>query len=63
MATQSDSTFREGHSTSRPLFFDENNYPYWRTRMRISLQALDYEIWEVVCDGPFMPTTKNGEGE
>ena len=22
--------------------------------MRIYLQALDYEIWEVVCDGPFM---------
>ncbi|KAH9753733.1 hypothetical protein KPL71_015184 [Citrus sinensis] len=27
--------------------------------MRIYLQALDYEIWEVVCDGPFMPLTKN----
>ena len=27
--------------------------------MRIYLQALDYEIWEVVCDGPFMPLTKD----
>ena len=27
--------------------------------MRIYLQALDYEICEVVCDGPFMPLTKN----
>ena len=31
--------------------------------MRIYLQALDYEIWEIVCDGPFMPLTKNEVGE
>ncbi|KAH9696893.1 hypothetical protein KPL71_023375 [Citrus sinensis] len=31
--------------------------------MRIYLQALDYEIWEVVSDGPFMPLTKNEFGE
>ena len=31
--------------------------------MRIYLQALDYEVWEVVCDGPFMPLTKNEFGE
>ena len=31
--------------------------------MRIYLQVLDYEIWEVVCDGPFMPMTKIEVGE
>ncbi|KAH9716801.1 hypothetical protein KPL71_021583 [Citrus sinensis] len=31
--------------------------------MRIYLEALDYEIWEVVCDGPFLPLTKNEFGE
>ena len=31
--------------------------------MRIYLQASDYEIWEVVCNGPFMPLTKNEEGD
>ena len=31
--------------------------------MRIHLQVLDYEIWEVVCDGPFMPMTKNEVGK
>ena len=44
----------EGQSTTRPPFFDGNDYPYCKTRMRNYLQALDYEIWEVVCDGPFM---------
>ncbi|KAH9801446.1 hypothetical protein KPL71_001040 [Citrus sinensis] len=63
MATQNDSTFREGQSTTRPPYFDGNDYPYWKTRMRIYLQALDYEIWEIVNDGPFMPSTKNEVGE
>ncbi|KAH9734285.1 hypothetical protein KPL71_017316 [Citrus sinensis] len=59
MTTQNDSTFREGQSTTRPPYFDGNDYPYWKTRMRIYLQALDYEIWEIVNDGPFMLLTKN----
>ncbi|KAH9769176.1 hypothetical protein KPL71_011898 [Citrus sinensis] len=63
MATHNDSIFREGQSIIRPPFFDGNDYPYWKTRMRIYLQALDYEIWEIVCDGPFMPLTKNEVGE
>ena len=63
MATQNDSTFRECQSTTRLPFFDANDYHYWKTRMRIYLQALDSEIWEIVCDGPFMPITKNEVGE
>ncbi|KAH9649048.1 Integrase catalytic domain-containing protein [Citrus sinensis] len=63
MATLNDSTFREGQSTTRPPFFDGNDYAYWKTRMRIYLQALDYEIWEVVCDGPFMPMFKDVVGD
>ncbi|KAH9744418.1 Integrase catalytic domain-containing protein [Citrus sinensis] len=63
MATLNDSTFREGQSTTRSSFFDDNDYTYWKTRMRIYLQALDYEIWEVVCDGPFMPMFKDEVGD
>ena len=63
MTTQNDSTFKEGQSTIRLPYFNGNDYPYWNTRMRIYLQALDYEIWKIVNDGPFMPTTKNKERE
>ena len=45
----------EGQSITRPPFFDGNDYPYWKTRMRIYLQALDYEIWEVICDDLLIP--------
>ncbi|KAH9801517.1 Integrase catalytic domain-containing protein [Citrus sinensis] len=63
MATQNDSIFREGQSTTRPPYFDGNDYPYWKTIMRIYLQALDYESWEIVNEGHFMPLTKNEAGE
>ncbi|KAH9658467.1 CCHC-type domain-containing protein [Citrus sinensis] len=63
MVTQNNSTFREGQSTTRPPYFDGNDYLYWKTRMRIYLQALDYKIWEIVNYGPFMPLTKSEVGE
>ncbi|KAH9705964.1 hypothetical protein KPL70_012065 [Citrus sinensis] len=63
MATQNDSTFKEGQSTTRPPYFDGNDYSYWKTRMRIYLQVLDYEIWEIANDGSFMPLTKHEVGE
>ena len=44
MATQNDSTFREGQSTTKPPFFDRNDYSYWKNMMRIYFQALNYEI-------------------
>ena len=31
--------------------------------MRIYLQVLDYETWEVICDDPFMSVTKNEVGD
>ncbi|KAH1082716.1 hypothetical protein J1N35_022477, partial [Gossypium stocksii] len=33
----------EGHSTMRPPLFNGTNYSYWRTRMKLFVQANDYE--------------------
>ena len=44
MTTQNDSTFSEGRSTIRLPFFDGNDYSYWKNKIRIYLQTLDYEI-------------------
>ena len=63
MTTQNDSIFKESQCTRRPPFFDRNDYSYWKIRMKIYLQTLNYEIWEAICDGPFMPMTKNEEGK
>ena len=56
MATQSGSCFAEGHSTNRPPLFNGTNYSYWKARMRIFIQASDYELWGVIINGPSTPT-------
>jgi regulator of replication initiation timing len=35
----------EGQSTTRPPYFDGNNYSYWKLRMRMWLQATDFALW------------------
>ncbi|GAV58565.1 LOW QUALITY PROTEIN: zf-CCHC domain-containing protein/DUF4219 domain-containing protein/UBN2 domain-containing protein, partial [Cephalotus follicularis] len=42
-------------------FFDGNNYSFWKTRMTIFLQSLDYQLWHIIVNGPRMPT-KTVEG-
>ncbi|GAV74085.1 LOW QUALITY PROTEIN: zf-CCHC domain-containing protein/DUF4219 domain-containing protein/UBN2 domain-containing protein, partial [Cephalotus follicularis] len=37
-------------------FFDGNNYSFWKTRMTIFLQSLDYQLWHIVVNGPRLPT-------
>ncbi|GAV85099.1 zf-CCHC domain-containing protein/DUF4219 domain-containing protein/UBN2 domain-containing protein, partial [Cephalotus follicularis] len=37
-------------------FFDGNNYSFWKTRMTIFLQSLDYQLWPIIVNGPRMPT-------
>jgi len=42
------SQFKEGHSTQRPPLFDGSNYNYWKCRMKIYLQSLNYKLWNIV---------------
>ena len=45
----------EGHSTNRPPLFDESNYQFWSNRMSIFMRTYDYEMWDVVLNGPYVP--------
>ncbi|KAA3467311.1 hypothetical protein EPI10_002334 [Gossypium australe] len=49
------SILREGHSTMRPLLFNGTNYSYWRTRMKLFIQANDYEVWRIIINGLSIP--------
>ncbi|XP_017972543.1 PREDICTED: uncharacterized protein LOC108661158 [Theobroma cacao] len=49
----------KGQSIKRPSLFDGSNYPYWSTRMSIYIRAIDYEMWDVITNGPFIPLTLN----
>ncbi|MQL75860.1 hypothetical protein Taro_008245 [Colocasia esculenta] len=43
----------EGHSVTRPPFFDGTNYPYWKNRMQVFLRAQNYKLWKIVHKGEY----------
>ncbi|KAM6578285.1 hypothetical protein CsatB_030122 [Cannabis sativa] len=45
----------EGLTTSRAPFFDGVDFPYWKIRMETYLQSIDYDLWHIVCYGPYIP--------
>ena len=55
METQFGPSMNEGQSTNRPPF-NGANYTYWEARMKIVIQALDYNMWSIIVNGPHIPT-------
>ena len=45
----------EGQSITRPPFFNGNDYGYWKIRMTIYLQQMDFDIWNIIKDGYKIP--------
>ena len=46
----------EGQSSSRPPLFSGTNYGYWKARMKIFIQSIDFQLWKVIMKGPYIPT-------
>ena len=46
----------EGLTINRALFFDNSDYIYPKTRMRVFLQSKNLDIWNVIEEGPFVLT-------
>lgn len=61
MESTSFSSFVEGQSTVRPPLFDGLNYIYWRYRMSIYLQSIDFEIWEIASSPYELPIGSSNE--
>ncbi|XP_060967078.1 uncharacterized protein LOC133035302 [Cannabis sativa] len=53
--------FREGGSTSRPPMLEGDNYPYWKTKMRAFLRAVDEKVWMSIEEGWSKPTLMENE--
>ncbi|XP_075074554.1 uncharacterized protein LOC142162137 [Nicotiana tabacum] len=51
----------KGQSTYRPPRFNGQYYGWWKTRMHDFIMAKDSEIWDVISDGPFIPTKNLGD--
>ena len=55
-------TLTEGQSNNRPPFFNGKNYSYWKERIRIFIQSIDYNLWKIVVSGPKIPTKTSADG-
>ncbi|XP_070018029.1 uncharacterized protein [Nicotiana sylvestris] len=53
--------FEEGQSMYRPPKFNGQYYRWWKTRMHDFIMAKDFELWDVICDGPYIPKKVVGD--
>ncbi|XP_070025717.1 uncharacterized protein [Nicotiana sylvestris] len=53
--------FEEGKSTYRPPRFNGQYYGWWKIRMHDFIIAEDPELWDVICDSPYIPTKAVGD--
>ena len=56
MVIPSSSSQTENFSKHRVSFFTGIDYPYWKTKMTWYLQSTDLYVWDVIEDGPALPT-------
>ena len=52
-----------GSSKSKLPLFNGPNYSYWKCKMQMYLKSLDLDVWDIVTNGPFVPTKRVGEVE
>ncbi|GKU89634.1 hypothetical protein SLEP1_g3748 [Rubroshorea leprosula] len=50
-------------STTKPPFFDDINYTYWKNRMKAYMLANEPKAWVVTLKGPYVPMKVVGESE
>ncbi|XVE95530.1 hypothetical protein REPUB_Repub02eG0105500 [Reevesia pubescens] len=53
----------EENATNRPPLFDGTDYQFWSTRIAIYIQACDMDMWDVIMEGPFIPTKKDEDNK
>ena len=51
----------QGCSFTRPPLFRGYNFAYWKKLMQVFIKDHDYEHWEILSEGNFMPIRKEGD--
>ena len=57
MATTGEGYYNQGRSTTRPPLFRGTNFSYWKNLMQMFIKIEDYELWNMVTKGPYVPMT------
>ncbi|GMI66773.1 hypothetical protein HRI_000346600 [Hibiscus trionum] len=63
MTSTSGSSMYESQSTTKPSFFNGDNYPFWKNRMRLFIKSNDYLVWDVIEDDPYISLKRDDEGK
>ena len=45
----------KGHSINRPPYFNGEDYPYWKDRMRLFIKSTSLDMWEIIENGDYIP--------
>ncbi|KAL4377100.1 hypothetical protein GQ457_02G020450 [Hibiscus cannabinus] len=61
MTSTSGNNLYESQSITKPPYFNEDNYPYWKNRMKLITKSQDCILWDVVEDVPTIPLKREGD--
>ncbi|XP_057445862.1 uncharacterized protein LOC130738000 [Lotus japonicus] len=50
-----------GSSTNKPPFFDETEYPYWKTHTQLFIESTNYRLWDIIENGNIVHKDDAGE--
>ena len=48
----------EGHFISCPLYFNGEDYPYWKDRLRLFIKSTSIDMQEIIENGDYIPTVE-----
>ncbi|WMV14570.1 hypothetical protein MTR67_007955 [Solanum verrucosum] len=54
---------KEGQSSTKPPRFNGQHYGWWKNRMHDYINVEDTKLWDVILDGPYIPTKEVKDGE
>ncbi|WMV08056.1 hypothetical protein MTR67_001441 [Solanum verrucosum] len=56
-------SLEEGQSTTKPPRFNGQFYGWWKIHMHDYINVEDIELWDVILDGPYIPTKDVLDGD
>ena len=55
MAASGEGYYDQGLYTVGPPLFRGTNFLYWKILMQMFIKTEDYELWNIVTKGPYIP--------
>ena len=54
--TQQINHFAEGHFINYPSYFNGEDYPYWKDKMRLFIEFTSLDMWQIIEKKDYVPT-------